>query len=339
LCAARIRSLTGERLRDAYVGEEAQCKRSILDLRYPIERGIVTNWDDMEELWHHTFYKKLRVVPEAQPVLLSDTPLNPKAHRERIAQTMFETFNVPAMYINMDAVLSLCASGRYTGAVVDSGDGVTTAVPIYEGYALPHAIQSLDVAGRDLTQYLIKLLGERGYSFTTAAEQELARDMKEKHAFVALEYGKEKRTAVGSSELERRYELPDGKVITLGSELFQCPEALFQPSLLGISAPGVRDMVLQSIRKSDSDIHSGLYGSMLLSGGTTMLAGMAARMTQEITAMAPSGMKVKVVAPPERKHFAWIGGSIQGCMSAFQTIWIAKEEYDEHGSAIVHRKC
>ncbi|CAE7919152.1 unnamed protein product, partial [Symbiodinium sp. KB8] len=297
--------MVGMDQKDAYVGDEAQAKRGVLALKYPIEHGIVTNWDDMEKVWQHTFFNELRVAPDEHPVLLTEPPLNPKGKRERMTEIMFEKFKVPSMYANIQPVLSLYASGRTTGAVLDSGHTASYTVPIYEGCALPDAIQRLDMGGRDLTDYLAKLLNEFGLSFedlTSYAKHEIVRNMKEKLTYVAEDFLTELRRVQSSYELHRTFELPDGNTVTIDTERYQCPEALFKPDLIGENFDGVHTALHQTVQKCDIDIRRDLYGNVVLSGGTTMFPGIDSRLTKELTALAPSSVKIKVVAPPERKY-------------------------------------
>jgi actin len=314
-----------------FVGDEAirPSATGIKVLSYPVDRGLVTNWNEMEKVWHHAFYNELRIDPEEHPVLLAKPPKDPKENREKMTQIMFETFSVPAFYLAIQPVLALYASGSTTGVVIESGDGVTHIVAINEGYAAVESMDRVDLAGRDLSAYMLKLLTDRGCSLSRGAECVI----KEKLCYIALNYDE-------TANIENsNYELPDGEVIAVGSERFKCPEAMFQPSFLGLDCAGIHESTYNSIMKCGTDQHKDLFSNVILSGGNTMFSGLAARLEKELTALAPTSTKIKIVAPPERKVYAWIGGSILGSLSTFQPMWISRAEYNETGPSIVHRKC
>jgi len=340
--------------KDYYIGEEAQQKRGILILKYPLEHGIVQNWEDMEKVWRHTFDNELRmVVGDENPadedccgVLLTEAPMNPKENRERMTQIMFETFNARRFYVAIQAVLSLYASGRTTGVVVDCGDGVSHTVPIYEGYSMPHAIQRINLAGRDLTDYICKILQESKITLTTTAERESAKKIKEDLCYVSMNFAEELEGFAGK---EKQFEMPDGTVVTVSNQQIRCPELMFKPSLDGKEMMGLHELTKKTVHDCDLDVRKDLLANVVMSGGTTMFPNMPERLQQEIQGLVPDATKVKVIAPPERMISVWIGGSILASLSTFSRMWICRESnpdaqppivgYEEVGPRIVHQMC
>lgn len=320
-----------------FVGEEALHRQEALHLRYPIERGLVTSWDDMETLCKHLFEWELGVKASDRPVLMTEPSLNPREAREKMAEVMFEKFNVPAFYLSDQAVLALYASACVTGLVVDSGDGVTCTVPIFEGYSLPHAVTKLYVAGRDVTEHLSRLLLASGRAFPCALDKALVDDIKEKLCYVALE--PEKELSRRPEETQREYKLPDGNIIRIGDQLHQAPEALFAPDQLGVHSPGLSKMVSCSIAKCDTDIQKTLFGEIVLSGGTTLFQGLDDRLLRELEQLASKGTAIKITAPPDRWFSTWIGASIVTSLSSFKQMWVTSADFKEFGRAVVQRRC
>nr|XP_060611489.1 actin-like [Anolis sagrei ordinatus] len=295
--------------KDFFVGMEAQTKRDILTLEYPVENGYVINWDNMKKIWHHTFYNELQVAPEEHPVLLTERPLNFKQSQEKMTQIMFETFNTPAMYVAIQPVLSLYASSRTTGVFLNIRNNYGEIVPIHEGRILPRSLLRFFMCGQDLTEYLLKLLTERGYSFTSEARRGIVRDIKKKLCYVALDFDQEMATTASSSSLEKSYEMPDGKVITIRNERFRCPEALFQPFFIEQESCGTHEYLFNTIMKCDIDLRPHLFANTVLAGGSTMFPGFVERMHSEMRALAPKNMKINIIDPPKHKNSVWIGGS------------------------------
>ncbi|TKS85087.1 Beta-centractin Actin-related protein 1B [Collichthys lucidus] len=300
--------------------------RGLLSVRYPMEHGIVKDWNDMERIWQYVYSKEqLQTFSEEHPVLLTEAPLNPSKNREKAAEIFFETFNVPALFISMQAVLSLYATGRTTGVVLDSGDGVTHVVPIYEGFAIPHSIMRVDIAGRDVSRYLRLLLRKEGYNFNTSAEFEVVRTVKERACYLSLNPQKDE-----TLETEKaQYVLPDGSTLNIGPARFRAPELLFRPDLIGDESSGIHEVLAYAIQKSDMDLRRTLYSTIVLCGGSTLIKGFGERLLTEVKKLAPKDVKIKISAPQERLYSTWIGGSILASLDTFKKMWVSKREYEE----------
>ncbi len=332
--------LVGLDQKEVYIGDEVKEKKGVLKLEYPIERCLIKDWDNMEKVWRHTICQEMKTLPEEQAVLLSEPPLNPKESRERMARIMFESFHVPCLFLGVQAVLALYASGRGSGLVLDTGEGATHVVPIYEGFAIPHAIPRIPLAGRDLTVYMQELLKKLGYNFTTADELELVQWLKERVCQVATDYDGVLKEASESKATEKKEILPDGNtLVTIGAERYTVPELLFQPQLGGKDFEGIHKYVDEAIRKCELEVRRELYKSVILSGGSTMFPFFETRLKNELRKLAPSATELSILAAPERKYSAWMGGSIVASLSTFSAMYISRNDYNDCGPDIVHRKC
>eukprot|EP01084_Bolivina_argentea_P265599 450267_1 len=322
--------------------ETNDTSKPILCHKYVMDHGIINSMNDMEIVWYHLFYNELKIDPSEQPVLLTSIALNPKSNKELMLQIMFETFQVPATYISNQCVLGLYSSGRTTGIVLSIGDGVTQIVPIWEGYAIHHAIRRRNFAGKEITNCLTNLLNMKTYSFYTSIEREIVRDLKEKYCYVALDYDTEVYMKQNNNynDIEKEYKLPDGKIINVNEERFKCSELLFKPEMYNINSIGIHKLLYESITECDIDTRRDMYGNIVICGGTTFLNGFSKRLDYEMRNIANVGlkhMKIRIIAAQERKDSVWIGGSILASLSTFQQCWITNDMYDEYGVNILYK--
>ncbi|RUS90681.1 hypothetical protein EGW08_001581 [Elysia chlorotica] len=327
----------------SYVGDEAQNIRELLALTYPVEHGIVVNWDDMEKIWNHMFHSELKVSPTDYPVLFSDPPFNPKGNREKLIQVMFESYQVPAFTLQFEAALCLMSAGRNCGTIVNIGEGYTYVASFWESYTPFDSIKRHDFGGKDLTRYLQHLLHKKGYSFTTSSELEIVREIKEKLCY--LTPPRNSQTFLQPPLVrEKTFKLPDGTTVTLDQEQHVCPETLFVPDgIFNSSGEGIADMVHNSVMTCDCSTRRDIYCSIMLCGGSTFFPGLADRLHAELVERRErcnhSSGRIRVIGAPDRKYHVWIGGSIQASLSTFKRCWINKNEYEEFGPHILLRKC
>ncbi|KAJ1109253.1 hypothetical protein NDU88_006616 [Pleurodeles waltl] len=319
-----------------YIGDGIPQNRSDIQTRNVMTHGVVTDWDALEMLWHHIFYTELSVCPEELAVLVTDAPMSPATNREKAAELLFENFGVPAMYVSPQSLLSMYSYGRVSGLVVESGYGTSYTAPIHDGYVLPHATYRLDLGGSALTEYLAKLLAESGNPFG-ADEMGLVCDIKEKYCYIASDFememqGDEKNYLVD-------YSLPDGQIISIGSERFRCPEAFFNPTAIGIPEVGIHVLAMNSVLKCAPEHQAQLLSNVVVCGGSSLLRGFLERIKKELSLSEKAKTAINVMSSPHRKTAAWLGGSIVSCLDSFQNLWIKRELYDDNGPSVVHSHC
>ncbi|KAF9400889.1 Arp2/3 complex subunit, actin nucleation center, partial [Podila epigama] len=230
-----------------------------------------------------------------------------------------------------------------TGVVVDSGDGVTHIVPVVDGYSLPHITKRLDIAGRTVTNYLIKLLLLRGYAFNRTADFETVRQIKEKLCYTSYDLDLDLKLANETTVLVESYTLPDGRVIKVGSERFEAPECMFQPNLVDEESKGVAELLFQCIQSAPLDCRSDLYKHIVLSGGSTMYPGLPSRLEKEVKQLYLTevlqgdvsrfrNFKIRIEDPPRRKHMVFLGGAVLAdIMKDKDSFWVTKQEWEEQG--------
>ncbi|CAM8891312.1 unnamed protein product [Rhodiola kirilowii] len=323
-------SLTEQELKDIVVGESCEKLRHQLDISYPVNNGIVQNWEDMVHVWDHAFYNELKIDPTECKILLTDPPLNPSKNREKMVETMFEKYNFSGVFIQIQAVLTLYAQGLLTGLVIDSGDGVTHVVPVVDGYSFPHLTKRMNVAGRHITSYLVDLLSRRGYAMNKNADFETVRDIKEKLCYVSYDYAREYQLGLETTILVKNYTLPDGRVIKVGTERFQAPEALFTPELIGVEGDGMADMVFHCIQEMDIDNRMMVFILFLC-----LEKEILDRYLEVVLKGNKDGLKklrLRIEDPPRRKHMVYLGGAVlAGIMKDAPEFWISREDYLEEG--------
>ena len=309
-------------LKEIMIGDEIIGFRSLLELSHPVSEGIITDEEDLYRLWDYTLSQKLKIEdPSDKKIIVTEAPLNPLNNKIKICEILFEKIGVGAINIEPQAKCSLFAEGIDTGIVLDSGDGVTHCIPVSDGAILKHSIERMDIAGRHITEYLVRLLQKKGYAFNSSADFDFVRELKEKYCFISNDIESDRKLERQTTFYNSYHLLPDETRIRISDEKFEAPEILFNPSLIGKEYDGIPYMMMKSINKCPIDCRVGLYSGIVLSGANTLFPGFASRVENEIkklykqTALKLAKEKkikinINVIDSPKRKYSVFIGASI-----------------------------
>eukprot|EP00471_Norrisiella_sphaerica_P000533 CAMPEP_0184480936 /NCGR_PEP_ID=MMETSP0113_2-20130426/2469_1 /TAXON_ID=91329 /ORGANISM="Norrisiella sphaerica, Strain BC52" /LENGTH=395 /DNA_ID=CAMNT_0026859753 /DNA_START=46 /DNA_END=1233 /DNA_ORIENTATION=+ len=343
-------------LKKVVVGDEARKYRHMLEVKYPVAAGKILYWKgdySIYHIWDYAWNEKLQITPSEHNILLTEAPANPKANKLQMLDAMLDKYQFAGATCAMQAMLALYAQGLDTGVVLDAGDGVSHCIPVWEGVMLTDQIKRLDVAGRNVTERLVKLLQARGFNFHRSADMDTVRQLKEKFCYIGYDLKIENKLAMDTTCLTKKYRLPDKRVITMGAERFQAPEVLFQPHLGDekyAEQKGIHEMVYNMIMGCSSDLRRDFFKRIVLSGGSTMYPGLPTRLEKEVSNLVlernfkgDKGLlkkfKIKVEDPPRRKYMVFLGGAVLAdLMKDNKEFWISKEEWAEKGGERVLRE-
>jgi actin-related protein len=334
------RTIFGSSDNNYYVGDDAVHHSAILSSNSAIEHGEVTNWENMEKILNYTIHNQLRVDPTNHIVLLTESPLNPKANREMMASIMLEKFGVPAVFIEHTSVLSLLALSKKSGLVVDSGYDSTTLVPLYNHSKIQDAMMRINIGGKNLNEYLERMLNEHGYYFRSSSEKRMVKEIKEKFCYVSCDIDVDLNNSYRNNDVNRNYETPDGNIISVRDERFRCPECLFNTREIGIRESGIHETINKSVMRCEENIRKDMYNNIVLCGGNTMFQGIDQRLNNELNDLLPqtANFNINIIAPPNRNFISFIGASILASYSQFQQICVTKSQFHEEGENPIHRK-
>ncbi|XP_072911016.1 actin-related protein 3B isoform X5 [Hemitrygon akajei] len=334
-------------------------------LHWPIRHGIVEDWDLMERFMEHVIFKYLRAEPEDHHFLMTEPPLNTPENREYLAEIMFESFNVPGLYIAVQAVLALAASWTsrqvgertLTGLVIDSGDGVTHCIPVAEGYVIGSCIKHIPVAGRDITFFIQQLLREREIGIPPEQSLETAKTIKERYCYICPDIvkeftkydsdpGKWIKPYVGINSVSKRQFAVD-----VGYERFLGPEIFFHPEFANPDfMQPISDVVDEVIQNCPIDVRRPLYKNIVLSGGSTMFRDFGRRLQRDLKRVVdarlkiseqlsagrikPKPIEVQAVTHHMQRYAVWFGGSMLASTPEFYQVCHTKKDYEEFGPSI-----
>lgn len=350
---------------DFYIGDEA-LEATGYSIKYPIRHGLVEDWDLMERYWEQCIFKYLRAEPEDHYFLLTEPPLNTPENREYTAEIMFESFNVPGLYIAVQAVLALAASWTsrpvgertLTGIVIDSGDGVTHCIPVAEGYVIGSCIKHIPIAGRNITYFIQSLLREREPNIPPEQSLETAKAIKERYCYICPDLAKEfekydKNPSKWVKQYTGRNNITKAPFeVDVGFERFLGPEIFFNPEISNSDflAP-LSEIVDDCIQNSPIDVRRPLYKNIVLSGGSTMFRDFDRRLQRDIQRLVnarlktsyslsqgrlePKPIDVQVLSHHMQRYAVWFGGSMLASTSEFYSNYShTKEQYNEWGPSI-----